>query len=539
MTRIAIVDDRITNRRIWSQLAHTLEDDVIVNAFADPAEALESFDKGVPDLIITDFKMPVMDGAGFIRKLRERPDCADVPVIVVTVYEDRSYRYEALLAGATDFLMSPVDHFEFRARARNLLTMRRQQILLKERAATLKEALKTQTRAHQRALSESRERLLAVINTVPAIIYATDEEGNCLFINSFGAQFAQVEPEALIGGPLDPLLGREKAQRDLKKARALLAEPDGTVLVYEEEWGGEKNEAYTFLMRKTRLRDPAGKAAVLTVASDITERKMMELALLAAKEQSEKANKAKTEFLSNMSHELRTPLNAILGFSEMMAQEQFGDLGAPRYREYAEDIHKSASHLLRIINDILDLARVEEGQLVLKIAPLDLVAVMRDSERMVKPEAERKSLSVTVEASDDLPLMMGDALRLRQVVLNLLVNAVKFTPNGGRIRLVAAGTPEGGLRLSVIDNGIGMSAEELEVARTRFGQVFKAPESKLFAGVGLGLPLSIALVELHGGTVEIVSAPDRGTTVTAIFPPRCIVEGAHEARGERRVGNAG
>ncbi len=539
MTRIAIVDDRITNRRIWSQLAHTLEDDVIVNAFVDPAEALKSFDKAVPDLIITDFKMPVMDGASFIRRLRKRPDCADVPVIVVTVYEDRSYRYEALLAGATDFLMSPVDHFEFRARARNLLTLRRQQLLIKERAASLKEALKTQTRAHQRALSESRERLLAVINTVPAIIYATDEDGCCLFINSFGAQFAQTAPEALVGGSLEPLLGPVKAQRDREKARELLAEPEGTVLVYEEEWVGDQGNTDTFLTRKTRLRDPAGRAAVLTVASDITERKLMERALLAAKDQAERANKAKTVFLSNMSHELRTPLNAILGFSEMMAREQFGDLGAPRYREYAEDIHQSAHHLLRIINDILDLARVEEGQLVLKVAPLDLGVVMRESERMVRPEAERKSLRIAVEASKDLPLMMGDALRLRQVVLNLLVNAVKFTPNGGRIRLVAAGTPEGGLRLSVMDNGIGMSAEELEVARTRFGQVFKAPEAKCFAGVGLGLPLSIALVELHGGTMEIVSAPGRGTTVTAIFPPRCIVEGAHEARGRRRVGNAG
>ncbi|RMD87310.1 MAG: response regulator [Alphaproteobacteria bacterium] len=539
MARIAIVDDRITNRRIWSQLAQGLEDDVVVNAFADPRQALESFDEAVPDLVITDFKMPGMDGAAFIRRLREHPACVDVPVIVVTVYEDRSFRYEALLAGATDFLMSPVDHFEFRARARNLLTLRRQQLLLKERAEGLREELKSQSLAHERALSESRERLLAVINTVPAIVYATDEEGRCLFINSFGAQFAKASAAAAVGLPTAKLFAAHEAERDQAKAKELLAEPEGTILLYEEERRSAGGEQLTFLTRKTRLRDPAGKILILTVATDITERKLMELALLAAKDEAEKANKAKTEFLSNMSHELRTPLNAILGFSEMMAQGEAGPAGVERYREYAGDIHRSARHLLRLINDILDLSRVEEGHLLLKTAPIEVEAVVRDSARMVLPEAQRKSISVELDIEPGLPRLMGDSVRLQQALLNLLVNAVKFTPNGGQIRLAAVGTSEGGLRLSVSDTGIGMSAEDLEIARTRFGQVFKSPESKVHEGAGLGLPLSIALIELHGGTVEISSAPNRGTTISALFPAQRLTQEPVEGTKRRSIRHAG
>ncbi len=239
--------------------------------------------------------------------------------------------------------------------------------------------------------------------------------------------------------------------------------------------------------------------------------------LVRAHAESEAASRAKSEFLANMSHELRTPLNAIIGFAEVIERETFGPAG-PRYREYAGDIHGSGRHLLQVINDILDLAKVEAGQMLLHEARLDPALVMQGCVRLIKPRAAKSNVRIYTAFDPNLPVLLADEARLRQIGLNLLSNAVKFTKAGGRVSISTGIDGEGGITIAVADTGIGMTADEIRIALEPFQQVTSSL-SRTNEGTGLGLPLTKTLVELHGGRLEITSAPGRGTTVTARFPP--------------------
>jgi signal transduction histidine kinase len=238
--------------------------------------------------------------------------------------------------------------------------------------------------------------------------------------------------------------------------------------------------------------------------------------LIAAKEAAEAADRAKSEFLANMSHELRTPLNAIIGFSTLMHDAAFGPLHE-RYRSYAKIVTDSGSHLLSLINDILDIAKAESQGLELGDAEVDLSEVVTFSVAMVEPMAVNCKVACQSTVDDGLPLFWGDGKKLRQILINLLSNAVKFTPAGGTVRLTVQREQSGGLMVSVADTGIGIAADKIPVALAPFGQVDSSLARK-YDGVGLGLPLTKRLIELHGGTMEISSEPGQGTTVTARFP---------------------
>jgi signal transduction histidine kinase len=364
-TRILILDDRKTNRTILSKLALTVEKDLEVEDYGDPLAAVERVRDWVPDLVITDFNMPGMNGAQFIRALRALPGGADVPVIVVTAYQDKDYRYQALEAGATDFLNSPIDHHEFVTRARNLLTLRRQRL---------------------------------------------------------------------------------------------------------------------------------------------------------AREAAERANQAKTTFLANMSHELRTPLNGIIGFAEMIENEVLGPLGAPQYKSYASTIRTSAQHLCDIIQDILDISRIEGGDLDLDWGEIDLGSVIRAAQAKVEPMARESHVKLLVDVAEDPPHVRGDAAKLEQVFHNVIANAVKFTPKNGTVSVKADRGTNGSVTANVTDTGIGMSDDEIATALTRFGQVSGDHMRREFPGAGLGLPLAVGLVEMHGGRLCIDSEKGKGTTVSISLP---------------------
>ena len=231
----------------------------------------------------------------------------------------------------------------------------------------------------------------------------------------------------------------------------------------------------------------------------------------------ETASRAKSEFLANMSHELRTPLSAIIGFAEVIERETFGPT-APRYREYASDIHGSGRHLLQVINDVLDLSKVEAGQMLLHEARLDPALVMQGCVRLLKPRAAKSNVRIYTAFDAHLPVLLADEARLRQVGLNLLSNAIKFTKAGGRVSISTGLDRNGGITIAVTDTGIGMTADEIAIALEPFQQVISS-QSRTNEGTGLGLPLTKTLVELHGGRLDITSAPGRGTTVTVSFPP--------------------
>jgi signal transduction histidine kinase len=242
--------------------------------------------------------------------------------------------------------------------------------------------------------------------------------------------------------------------------------------------------------------------------------------LRVAKEGAEAANRAKSEFLANMSHELRTPLNAVLGFSEIMQRKMFGPL-SERYRGYATDIFNSGSHLLDLINEILDLSKLEAGRFELYEEDVDLAVAVEACVHLLEAQAQKSKIRLSTALDPEVRLIRADDRRLRQIVINLLSNAVKFTPEGGRIR-VSSFLKNDGVAIEVSDTGIGIAAEDMSKVMTTFGQV-ESKVSRKYEGSGLGLPLAKHLVELHGGTMTIQSQVNVGTTVTIVLPSDRIV----------------
>jgi signal transduction histidine kinase len=255
---------------------------------------------------------------------------------------------------------------------------------------------------------------------------------------------------------------------------------------------------------------------MLRAAHAFEELRANQKILIAAKAEAETANKSKTEFLANMSHELRTPLNAIIGFSTLMRDHLHGSL-APEYHEYSGIIMESGEHLLSIINSVLDIAKAESNRLVLDRQEVEVEPIVRFSSGMFAEIAEKAGVSYEVELDTNLPRLYADAAKLRQVLINLLSNAIKFTPTGGKVRLKVESDQDGGIAFLVQDTGIGIKPEHIKIALTPFGQV-DTKLARKFDGVGLGLPLSKKLVELHGGTLNIASKPGKGTTIAVRLP---------------------
>jgi len=278
----------------------------------------------------------------------------------------------------------------------------------------------------------------------------------------------------------------------------------------------KRDGSYVWVETMASLVNWDGQAASLSWLIDIEARKKAEAELIASREAAERANRVKSDFLASMSHELRTPLNAIIGFSEMISAEMLGALN-PRYAQYARDIHRSGQLLLDLINDVLDLSKLEAGKLSLKETEIDVRELVRTCVGLVRKQAEEKGLHLHEEPPNELPKVRADARALKQVVLNLLSNAIKFTPAGGRVSVSAVHDPVRSLDLIVSDTGIGMSAEEVRVAMEPFGQI-DSMLAREHPGTGLGLPISAALMKLHGGEIRITSVPGEGTTLTASLP---------------------
>jgi len=272
--------------------------------------------------------------------------------------------------------------------------------------------------------------------------------------------------------------------------------------------------AYAAMLRLLSLR--LNRASVAALRGQYEKATLADRLATAAAEVRQ-ASRAKSEFLANMSHELRTPLNAIIGFSEIMAREILGPIGQARYRDYASDIQVSGKHLLGVINDILDLSRIEAGKMTLVDDEVNLADVIGGCVHLLSHRVLAAGLSVERQFNPETPLIRADEGRIRQIGFNLIANAIKFTPRGGSV-WVSIGTNDAGeIVLSVADTGIGMRPEDIPIALTPFQQV-QTGGARNHGGTGLGLPLTKTLVELHDGRLEISSALGQGTTVSVTFP---------------------
>lgn len=328
---------------------------------------------------------------------------------------------------------------------------------------------------------------------------------------------AEIDPEARI----QEILAERRSGKEIIKevvrpngvAYLIRAKPtrDGGLLVLQTDITALKNAERDLLQAKEAVDD----------VNRGLERKVSERTreLHEAVLQAELANRSKTDFLANMSHELRTPLNSIIGFSKMISDRVYGPLGNDRYLECAQYVHDSGSHLLALINEILDVAKIEAGQLTIAPQYVGIDDVFRDCGTMVMPRANAKNIELTFKVSPSAPPAFADGLRIKQIVLNLIENAIKFTANGGKVGVSADATDDGGVKIQIIDTGIGMTGPQVSKAMERFGQV-QSDHMVAREGVGLGLAICKSLMELHGGRLDIDSVPGEGTTVSIVFPPR-------------------
>jgi PAS domain S-box-containing protein len=372
-------------------------------------------------------------------------------------------------------------------------------------------------RRAEEALRESEARFRAAIETLGEGLIITDLQDRIVYVNSRMAHIAEYAPEEMAGRSVEELLIPEEELANYREKMQLRLQ--GISEQYDILLRRKNGDRFWAEVNATPFRNPRGKViGTLAAVMDVTERKRIQEELVAAVDASEDASRAKSAFLANMSHELRTPLNAIIGYAEMLGDE----MRERRLHDLLPDlekIHASGKHLLSLINDILDLSKIEAGKMDLLLEEFDLPALLEDVISTVRPSAARRGNRLELSCSGDLGMMRADPTRVRQVLLNHLSNAVKFT-EGGEVRLEVAPTTWNGrpaVRFAIRDTGIGIAPEQIEALFQPFTQG-DVSATRRYGGTGLGLVISRQLCYKMGGDVTVESEPGKGSTFTVTLP---------------------
>jgi PAS domain S-box-containing protein len=470
-----------------------------------------------PALVVLDINMPDMSGLEVCRRLKTDPATAAVLVLHVSATATRgSDRLQSLEHGADSYLVEPVEGGELVATVRALLRLREAEAALRERDRQLQ----------------------AILDHTPVILYMKTADGRYLLANR--------QYERLVGRPAAELRGRRDAELFEPALADALAAHEPEVLLEREAIEfeaplGPATPARIYHQIKFPVYDSAGQPyAVCTIATDITQRKLAEeeyRALLSreqsARREAEAANRTKDDFLATLSHELRTPISAVLGWAQVLSTVNADEETTTRA---LESIVRNARQQVQLIDDLLDLSRIIAGKLRLDVRAIDLVPVVQAAIDTARPAAQAKSLQVTSRLVPGPCPVMGDPVRLQQVLWNLLSNAVKFTSSGGRIEIRLARTASRAT-VTVADDGAGIAPEVLPHIFDRFRQA-DATTSRVHGGLGLGLAIARHLVELQGGQVSAASpGPGRGATFTVTLPLVSDALLAPEASGD--AGQAG
>lgn len=388
----------------------------------------------------------------------------------------------------------------------------------------------TERKRAERELRDSEARLSGILRISPEAVIVTDGSQHItLFSDGAERTFGYTAADVL-GKSIDVLMPPAARKIHREHVGKFLRSPDISRLMNtRQEVRAQAKDGTVFPVEASVSKLQLDGETVFTVLlRDITERKQAQDLLLAAKEEAESASRAKSEFLANMSHELRTPLNAILGFSEVIRSQVLGTVGVEKYVEYADDIHRSGEHLLEIISDILDVARIDAGQIKLDEDSVPVDELIESSRALIQERAEANGLEITVSLPPETQILFCDSRKMKQILINLLSNAVKFTGCGGSISIGAQiDELTGDIVFQVRDNGIGMSVEDVPRVLEPFVQI-ESSLTRHHEGTGLGLPLVKKLTELHGGSLELETAPGKGTVASVRLPACRVITGGDQ-----------
>ncbi|PPE82058.1 hypothetical protein C3941_04445 [Kaistia algarum] len=368
-------------------------------------------------------------------------------------------------------------------------------------------------------LGDAEQRILeleAMLDTATDGILVVDEEGLIERLNRSAEALFGIEAASVAGRPFTELLAEESRKSALDYLDGLARNGVASVLNDGREVIGRVPQGGLIPLFMTMGRLPA-TARFCAVLRDITQWKNAEEELINAKRAAESASMQKSDFLAKVSHEIRTPLNAIIGFSEVMMEERFGPIGTERYKEYLRDINVSGAHLMSLLNDLLDLSKIEAGKLDLSFQAVALNEIVMECVAVMQPQANRERIIIRTSLSSEVPNIVADARSIRQIVLNLVSNAIKFTLAGGQVIVSTVMEPHGEVTLRIRDTGVGMSASDIETALKPFRQL-STSRARRSDGTGLGLPLTKALVEANRAAFAMDSTVGQGTLVRVTFP---------------------
>jgi signal transduction histidine kinase len=376
-------------------------------------------------------------------------------------------------------------------------------------ATVVKPFVKLLVSAFRRRRCAEARLLQSTLENIGEGLSVFDSRGRLIAWNSRFCELLELPPDLTVGAPLRDILMLQAARGDFGRDDPSAEVTKRLELFYRDvPTTKERVTPRGRILQISRRAMPDG--AIVSVYSDVTDLKASERKLIQARSQAEMANHAKSEFLANMSHELRTPLNAIIGFSEIIAHELFGPLGNEKYLDYMKDIHKSSLHLLAIINDVLDMSKIEAGKLELSKEPLNIRHLIGEVIRMMREWAESRSIEMVTKLPVEEVEIWADERAMKQIFLNLMSNAIKFSRDGGQVCIRVVSDEPGLAVVEFEDHGIGMTEEELERALQPFGQA-KPSTTRNYGGTGLGLPITKGLIEAHGGKLAIESRADQGT----------------------------
>lgn len=492
--RVLIVDDDTISLDIYSDILRHAG----VNAFtlSDPMDALKVADRVTPEVIVLDVKMPNVSGFELAAIIRERENCRDVPILFLTADAEISTELDALRLGGDAYYVKPVEGHRFKD-------------AVVSRAKRYRERIQSRERLNKLLYEREREHWAIDHH---AQVSVTDKLGDIISVNDMFCRINGYSRAELLGQNHRIL---KSGKHDDEYYRGLWR-----TILKGETWYGEKcnkrkdGSFYWIEATITAFLDSSGKPyQYVSISTDITERKENELILMEAKKQAEEANQAKSEFLANMSHELRTPLNAIVGFSQLL--DIAPDL-QPEYQQDAAEIHKAGKHLLGLINDILELSKIESGHVAISIEEVNLKSVVSECVSMVTQLALDRGLTFSCDDFDGSINVLGDRTKIRQVLLNLLSNAIKYNVDAGDVRIIIQQEANNFIKISVKDSGIGISEEEIR-------DLFK-PFSRLDArlsdieGTGIGLTITKEMIERMNGEVGVDSEKGVGSEFWFTLP---------------------